>query len=290
MQRTFFQNVARNKPEWLVQGILAHALEVEPALRRFLLRKAGLTAMEKRAETTPVIRAERKVGRWRADIVLLWPDDLELRLELKLCAGLTEAQRKTLKRHRALVIHPHGNKPLGIRDHPCVSWTEIARPEFIRDAVVRRLLRDANASGTWQVEALSKADVRKDFGEFITKKARGEWGRMWAFLGTIDERLLQRAPEEYRPGSWAMSRKESPPYYGWWFKLRGQRRDWFWFGFEGPADAPRFGLTYHRSIADWTRLPIGLSGRLAADSTAARILRLAREQVRRNAGVRARAA
>lgn len=285
MKRSLFQNVARNHPEWVVQGVLAHALEVEPELRRFLLRKAGLGHKTQQIGTAPRVRAEQKVGRWRADLVMSWPEGIELRLELKLCAGLTDAQRRTLKRHHALVIHPHGNRPEGLSDHPCVSWADISNPKLVRDAAVRRLLREANTSSTWQLETLTGAAMRKDFGEFVRKKsARGNWERIWAFLATVDERLLQLVADEYRPGSWAMSRKEEPPYYGWWFKLRGQRQDWFWFGFEGWDDAPKFELTHHTSMTKWTRLQLKLSPPFNATLAAERILREARSHFRNRGG------
>ncbi len=295
MKRSLFQNVARNRPEWLIQGVLAHALEVEPDLRRFLLRKAGLGYKTRQIDTAPRIRSEQKVGRWRADLVMSWPEELELRLELKLCAGLTDAQRRTLKRHHALVIHPHGNRPDGLSDHPCVSWADISKPNLVRDAAVRRLLREANTSSTWQLETLTGAAMRKDFGEFVRKRsARGDWERIWAFLATVDERLLQLVPGDYRPGSWAMSRKEDPPYYGWWFKLRGQRQDWFWFGFEGPADTAKFELTHHTTLTEWSRLQLKLSAPYDASLAAERILEAAGAHLRQAKGAkpsrRARAA
>lgn len=229
------------------------------------MQRAGLGRYVRRATLAPKIQAERKVGRWRADITLEWPEGPDLRLELKLCAGLTEAQRRTLKRHKGLVIHPHGAKPEGLKDHRTVTWKELASAKWVRDRAVRRLLSETDSEGTWQVERLQATRLRRDFREFLTKKgARGDWEAMWAFIATVDEKMLQLAPEKYRPGSWAMSRKVKPPYYGWWFKVRGQKRDWFWFGFEGSPAAPALTLTYHRSMGDYdtvTLPPLQLEAR-----------------------------
>lgn len=291
MKRSLFQSVARSRPEWLVQGVLAYALEVEPDLRRFLLRKAGLSYTARQIDTAPRIRSEQKVGRWRADLVMSWPEELELRLELKLCAGLTDAQRRTLKRHHALVIHPHGNRPEGLSDHPCVSWADIAKPNLVHDAAIRRLLREANTSATWQLQTLAGAAMRKDFEEFVPKRSRrGDWERIWAFIATVDERLLQLVPDDYRPGSWAMSRKDTPPYYGWWFKLRGQQQDWFWFGFEGRVDSPKFELAHYRTVTDWSRLQVRLFPPYDAKKAAERVLRAARAHLRKTEGTKVRRA
>jgi hypothetical protein len=220
--QSLFASVARDRPEWLAQGVFAYALGHDQGVRHLVLRKVMPAKARPIAATVPTVERERPVGRWRADVVATWPGREPLQFELKLGAGLTWRQGQLLRRRRAVIIHPKGKRPAGLDGLTHISWSDLAAAA--KDPVLKTLLGQADASSSWWQEELREDVLREEFESFMKK---GSWPTMYCFLGTVDAHLRDLIGTSYKPSRTFAFSRASKPYYGFAFTLGAKRKKWF---------------------------------------------------------------
>lgn len=245
---TLFDSLARNRPEWLAQGLLVHALENEPAARALVLDAMRLSIPA--TEVPTVTEEEPTDGGWRADVCVRWGDGTLKRLELKLLSGFTPRQIEALhKREVDLLIAPSAhNVPPGARTMPLVTWAQLAGLE-LKDTSLRALLEQVGTRSTWMMPELSSEVLQAEFGAFSSKDSAARWAGMYRFLSTVHEHLLEAAPGDYRASdAWTPVRRGVGSYYGFCFYLGGPDAETprFWLGFWREGTTPVFGVTVPR--------------------------------------------
>lgn len=239
---TLFAAIARDRPEWLAQGIFAYALAEDAGVRRFVLRRALPSRARVLAAIPPAVERERPYGHWRADVVAKWKESGDLLwFELKLGAGLTARQAQELPEKDAVIVHPFGRRPVGLDGLTHIAWSELA--VAARDPVLKTLLAQVDASSSWWHEVLTEELLHSEFESFLRKEA---WEHMYRFLATVDAHLKDLLGPQYRPSrGWAMSRRKSDQYYGYAFHVGGQRKTWFFVGFSRDNGGVHASLTFN---------------------------------------------
>lgn len=271
---TLFATVARDRPEWLAQGLFAHALAADAGVRGCVVGRALPSKARALRFESPAVERERPFGHWRADVVAKWKAlKVTLWFELKLGAGLTVRQEQELRKRGAVVIHPFGRRPIGLDGLTHIAWSELA--SAARDPVLRRLLAQVDASSSWWHEVLTEDLLREEFDSFLRKES---WEHLYRFLATVDAHLRDRLGEQYKPSrGWAMSRRKSDQYYGYAFHLGRTRKTWFFVGFSREIDDVHACLTFNpgeETVVAVRRFPLRAS--VFAAQVAARIGKLRR--------------
>lgn len=244
MSSALFNAIHDGRPERLAQLLLHHALQAqtEPRLRRLLDVPVGDVQ----------VRLERGDDRenprrgWRADIVVTWlAGDTwpagERRLELKLGANLTPAQRKALadgKMH--VLVVPSSRKGETVQSAErlqVLSWSEVAEA-IENDNFLKTLLQQADSAYSWFCETLLEEDVRREIDSYASGGPDARWPQLYRFLSTLDVRLQEE--DGYRAtGGWSKSRGPGGyAYYGYVFTWRSDPRKIpsAWIGFERLVD------------------------------------------------------
>lgn len=239
---SLFEAIARNRAEWVAQGILKHAIEEDAGVR-----SAVAAAVAAPPPTTAHVREEvRDAGsQWRIDLEVEFDTVDELcRLELKLRAPSTRAQRDADRAGRVgLWIVPQGSHA---DCSPRITWAELA--EAADDVVIKSLLREAQdfAVGWWLdevsrdraaelVQLFIHRDSCPDCGRLYPRgAAKAKWKDLTNFLSTVDARLKQQA--WYRAGGWSASSKSR--YFGFVMACDGPggtdtRKGWIGFNETG---------------------------------------------------------
>ena len=237
-----FEAVARNRPEWLAQGIFIRAVTTEPEVRALLLGRLGWDVSP---EEVPKVDEEQVTkGGWRADVCVTWQQHAAL-IELKLLAGFTTRQKEAIdgrRVHLAVVPSIQGrNLPEGL---VVLTWEEVAA-RVKEDDLLRRLLNEVSASSTWLLENLPQDELQRDFSSFVEERSAGSWRHLYRFLSTVHLHLRHGAPEYHASEGWSYSRSNKQPYYGFCFWLGETPSPSFWLGIWRRAMDGKlvFGLT-----------------------------------------------
>ncbi len=226
-----FDAIHDGRPERLAQLLLGHVLELrtEPRLRGLL----GVPEQEDvQVDPERGADAENPSRGWRADLVARWPTG-ERKIELKLGASLTPAQRKALEQGEmhVLVVPSSRIEPTAEGRVTVVSWSQVA--EATQNATVKDLLAQADRAFSWFCETLTGEDVRSEFDAYASGNPDACWNRLYRFLSTLDVRL--REDHAYRASrAWSWSRRRNGgEYYGYWFSWGADPEDApsAWIGF-----------------------------------------------------------
>jgi hypothetical protein len=244
---TLFATLARDRAEWLAQGLFSHALQHDAGVRKRVLQIVLPSRARALASVVPKVRDERPTGKWRADVVAWWPGQPKACFELKLTAGLTKRQLQELGRRCAALVHPHGSPPARLGNVPRLTWKELA--QAATDPVLQSLLAQVDASASWWLGQLDAATLEAEFTGFLRKRA---WPRMYRFLATVDAVLADHLGSAYRPSvGWAMSRRKALSYYGFAFRVGKQpEREWYFLGAYREGGEVGIALTHQRSGKD----------------------------------------
>ncbi|WP_120588439.1 hypothetical protein [Corallococcus sp. CA054B] len=242
---TLFDSLARNRPEWLAQGLLVHALMTEPAARALVLSAMGLSIPA--TEVPTVTEEEPTDGGWRADVCVRWADGTLKRFELKLLAGFTPRQLEALhKREVDLLITPAAQSvPPEARTMPHVTWAQLAGLE-LNDTSLKTLLSQVGTRSTWLLPELNAEMLLRELDAFSRQASTARWEGMYRFLSTVHEYLLDEAPGDYRASdAWTPVRRGAASYYGFCFYLGDAdvEAPRFWLGFWRQGTTPVFGVT-----------------------------------------------
>ncbi|WP_375742104.1 hypothetical protein NR800_22295 [Corallococcus interemptor] len=240
-----FDSLARNRPEWLAQGLLVHALVTETAARALVLSAMGLSIPA--TEVPTVTEEEPTDGGWRADVCVRWGDGTLKRFELKLLSGFTPQQLKALhKREVDLLIIPAAQSlPPEARTMPFVTWAQLAGLE-LNDTSLKTLLSQVGTRSTWLMPELNAEVLLAELDAFSSTAPTARWAGMYRFLSTVHEYLLDKAPGDYRASdAWTPVRRGAASYYGFCFYLGGTDVETprFWLGFWRQGTTPVFGVT-----------------------------------------------
>ena len=243
-----FRSIARSRPEWVAQGLLKHAIISEASVRALLLERTGLERLEWQVRETPEVQVEEEQPTdtgWRADLVVRWGGIRPLRLELKLLAGFTPAQRAALRAQEIdLVVALDGREvPDGAT---VVTWSELAART--KDEVLKSLLSQMTPAAMGFIQTLDQATISPEFQSFVNGGEDRRWPSLYAFLSTIHAHLHDDAQGDYTPDGWSQSRK-GVPYYGYGFRMtEGSESSQCWVGFTKIPDneAPHFALMLRR--------------------------------------------
>lgn len=243
-----FEMLARSRREWLAQGVLMAALSGEGSnrLRRYVLESVGRRELVERAQDVPEVHEERRTtAGWRADLELSWPNARHpVRLELKLGAGLSHAQREA---HRQGLVDGwvvakarlrEFRRELGGRAN-LLTWEALA--DRVDAPILSQLLREAGASGSLARERVAFEEANSEFAEFSGRAPLRRWPALYGFLISVDTHLAQRweacGYQRSPAPAQTPSLERDEPYYGFTFTLngRGGIRP-FWYGFARDDD------------------------------------------------------
>lgn len=278
---TLFETVARSKAEWLAQGLLVRAIQTQPRLQAHLARMAGADGGEPRLFTERYDESRTPKGAkrgWRPDVVARW-DSRELRIELKLLARLSEAQRLALKKRGSLLIAPAKlGRSQGIKH---MTWVQVS--DHVKGPL-KQLFREVDAYTRGTLRELAWSSINRDY-ETIERENKG-WTSLYRFLSTVDEQLRD-ALDTYRPSDqWSLSREPSPgarSYYGFYFSLSGKVSPMpYWLGFYRDDDeVVRLAVQRRKAsgvwpaVRAWPKAGAKASKSIRADEVVAKILSLA---------------
>jgi hypothetical protein len=242
-EQTLFVTLARNRPEWLAQGLFIRAVAMEPNVRKFLLKGLKLDVSP---DTKPEVHAEVLTKtRWRADVEICWPNVAPIHFELKLTAPFTQRQKEAGKKGQlpALIV-PRREHYAKLASNGCIfEWRELAA-QVRQDARVKTLLEEVSVSSSWLTDELKEDALSNEFSQFNSPKGIRRWPTLFRFLCTVDIYIL-----EMRGGMYCSSRqlsqtsKAATPYYGYKFHLGQVATPHYWVGFwRNKHDTVRFGL------------------------------------------------
>jgi DUSAM domain-containing protein len=84
--KTLFEAIARNRPEWLAQGLFMRAVETEPRVRAILLERLG---WNRSPDEVPKVTDEEPTSEgWRTDVLVQWgPKKAKIELKLRIQKG-----------------------------------------------------------------------------------------------------------------------------------------------------------------------------------------------------------
>lgn len=228
-----FDSIHGGRPERLAQLVFAHALRTQKSLCKHLGIPEGASA---EVLVEQYVDEAVRTG-WRTDVTVKTGGGQVLRIELKIGAHLSLAQKKALAKGEVSIIIAPSHRTDRLAEevekaggHARVfSWLDVAE-HVAGDVPTMTLLRQADGLDGWLLEKVPAADVVGELAAYFDGGTDAAWRQVYRFLSTLDLRLKERAPS-YRPGGWSHSRKRH--YYGYEFFFgEPHNTSYWWVGFE----------------------------------------------------------
>lgn len=280
---SLFTSIARHRPEWVAQGVLAHALRTEPGLQLFVCRKLRLAG----AVLLEVEEERHTASGWRADLRVRWARARRTHathFELKLAAGPTTAQVHAGRRNKIeAVVVPRRSRAAFADGAVVFTWHELAAE--VRDGAVAGLLRAAAQEHGWVQASLDAATLAHEMACYAQGGRDGTWPNLYRFLCTVHGHLEDLGRHKYIASSrWSVARKARPAYYGFDFHVWGRRESRrFWLGFVADSPHPVVTLNIFDSSRDaWVRPPsVAMSAPVVSADVAASFWKIASKRAGR---------
>ncbi|ATB47178.1 hypothetical protein [Corallococcus macrosporus] len=241
--RTLFVALARNRPEWLAQGLFIRAVETETNVRKFLLEGLKLDVS---SNTKPEVHAEVPTKTsWRSDVKICWPNVTPIHFELKLTAPFTQRQREAGKKGQlpALIV-PRREHYAKLASSCCIfEWRQLAA-QVRQDDRVKSLLEEVSVSSSWLTDELKEGALSNEFSQFNSQQGLRRWPTIFRFLCTIDIHIIEMCGSMYQSSrQLSQTSKSTTPYYGYKFHLGQATMPSYWVGFwRAKNGIIRFGL------------------------------------------------
>ncbi len=226
-----FDRVARQRPEWLAQGVLRHALLSDEKVLRRVADRLGRTSIELASDLDDAVTEEEVTAKngWRADLVIHWKSEpVESRLELKIAAKFTQRQDEAAERDQIDAAIVPSRREAYFRSNykgemKVITFRDLA--DHATDGTLAKiLLGQADAARGWRRDRIDKATVTSDLRN-VSGDSSG-WRASYCFLATVDELLNELLPKKYESNDgWSWSKKPGEAYYGFKFHI-GERRSW----------------------------------------------------------------
>lgn len=229
---SLFAEVARQRPEWLAQGLFKRAVRTQPRVQKRLLRLLGIDV---RPGHHAVLEEQPTECGWRADVTVTGWRKEPVRFELKLLAGLTKRQEEALAKGTIdMIVAPRGHS---IRWRQIIDWSSLA--SWCDDSVLRRLLQQVEDASSWLKENLDPEAAKREFTSLLDNEPDASWRGLYLFLSTIHEHMGSLDDCYRASDAWTLSRRNR--YYGYCFWLGRHTLPRFWLGF-GEEDKGEIAL------------------------------------------------